>query len=178
MDSQSLLAKIALEWVLTVGMKALHLEVHFFSPARKTGSGWLCFNWACKFVVLPFFVATTFEQIWHTGSSVLMGSPCTFGLKPKYFHTRAVAFGFAIIFFPRVAPHEAHLLHSVCVSNASKRVMGRPWLSGECGRPMARGLAVQSPLTAWIGGLTAGGVAVHLLVTAEVPLSTHAPQAL
>jgi len=43
----------------------------------------------------------------------------------------------------------------------------RPWLSGECGRPMARGLAVQSPLKKKIGGLTAGGVAVHLLVTAE-----------
>ena len=62
-----------------------------------------------------FFVATTFEQIRHTGLSVLMGSPCSFGLKPKYSHTGAVAFGFRIIFLLRVAPHEAHLLNSVCI---------------------------------------------------------------
>ena len=45
--------------------------------------------------------------------------------------------------------------------------LGRPWCSGECGCPITRGLAVQSPLTAQkkrIGGLTVGGVAVHLLV--------------
>ena len=49
--------------------------------------------------------------------------------------------------------------------------LGWPWRSGECGRPITRGLAIQSPITAQkrIGWLTAGGVAVHLLVTAEVP---------
>jgi len=58
------------------------------------------------------------------------------------------------------------------------------WLSGECGRPMAEGLAVRSPLTAQkgIGELTAGGVAVHFLVTAYVPWSKalypQAPQGL
>ena len=52
------------------------------------------------------------------------------------------------------------------------------------GRPITWKLAVQSPLSPLkkIGELTVGGVAVHLLVTAEVPLSKapypHAPRAL
>jgi len=57
------------------------------------------------------------------------------GLKPKYSHTGAGAFGFAIIFSSRVALHEAHLLHSVCVTNASgpaspHRDKETGWLTG------------------------------------------------
>ena len=59
---------------------------------------------------------------------------------------------------------------------------GRPWLSGESGLSNNQKVGSSIPaLTAQekIGELTAGGVAVHLLVMAEVPLSKapypHAP---
>lgn len=56
-----------------VGMKALRVKVRFFSSAGKTT--------LCNILL----VATTFEQICHTGCSVLarLGSPCSHDLKPK-----------------------------------------------------------------------------------------------
>ena len=42
--------------------------------------------------------------------------------------------------------------------------MGRPWRSGECDRPITRGLVVHSLHKKRIGGLIAGGVSIHILV--------------
>ena len=53
-----------------------------FFPSWENSTGWLCLRWACKYVVLPFFVATNFEQSRQTGLSVLMVSPRSLGLKP------------------------------------------------------------------------------------------------
>ena len=129
MDSQSLLAKLHLNKNLVSAHHFALFHSYLFrrpntsvsfecrdegyaSPgAGKTGSGGYALG---GFVVLPFFVATTFKQSRHPGSSVLMGSPCSFGLKSKYSHTQAVAFGFAIIFCPRAVSARGSLLHSVC----------------------------------------------------------------
>ena len=46
------------------------------------------------FVVLPILVATVLQQMQHTGSSMLGGSPPSFGLNTKCSHTAAVAFSF------------------------------------------------------------------------------------
>lgn len=54
-----------------VGMKALRVKVRFFSSAGKTT--------LCNILL----VATTFEQICHTGCPILTGSPCSHDLKPK-----------------------------------------------------------------------------------------------
>ncbi len=52
-------------------------------PRLKNWVGWLCFKWDFRLVVLPLFVATVFKQSRHTGSFTLIGSPLSFGLKPK-----------------------------------------------------------------------------------------------
>ena len=93
--------------MLTVEPTALHLGVQFFSPAGKTRTGDCVWGGHASSSCWLFFVATIFKQSRHTGSSVLMFPPCSLGLKPKYSHTGAVAFGFAL--------HESHLLRSVCV---------------------------------------------------------------
>ncbi len=63
-------------------------------PRLKNWVGWLCFKWDFRLVVLPLFVATVFKQSRHTGSFTLIGSPLSFGLKPKCSHTGAEDCGF------------------------------------------------------------------------------------
>ena len=56
--------------------------------------GWLCFKCRCMFVVLASLVSTVLQQMQHTSSHRLSGSPRSFGLNPKCSHAAAVAFGF------------------------------------------------------------------------------------
>jgi len=79
------------------------------------------------------------------------------------------------------SPAVYHLQYITCSLSLA---VERPWLSGESGSShnLKVGGSIPTLTTHKIDGLTAGGVAVHLLVTAEVPLSKalypHAPRAL
>ena len=68
--------------------------VVFFFPSLINCIRWLCFRCRCVFVVNLLLVATVLQQMRHTGSSRLSGSPRSVGLNPKCSHTAAVVFGF------------------------------------------------------------------------------------
>ena len=66
--------------------------VGFFFPSWENCIGWLCFGCRCMFVVLPLLVATVLQQMRHTSSSRLSGSPQSFSLNPECSHTAACYF--------------------------------------------------------------------------------------